>query len=103
MAELEEHTPLRVLAATGSWYRVRLPDGQDGFVAARLTEATNLPLRNQVIANASDLVSGPSLTAPVMESVEAGTGVSVLGSFDGFLYVQSPRGYTGWMADSGLN
>jgi murein DD-endopeptidase MepM/ murein hydrolase activator NlpD len=104
VAELEEHTPLRVLAATGSWYRVRLPDGQDGFVAARLTEATNLPLRNQVIANASDLVSGPSLTAPVMESVEAGTGVSVLGSFDGFLYVQSPRGYTGWMAgDSGLN
>ena len=103
LADLEEHTPLRVLAATGSWYRVRLPDGRNGFVTARLTEAANLPIRSQVIANASNLVSNPSLTAPVMESVEAGTGVSVLGTFDGFLYVQSPRGYTGWLAeDSGL-
>lgn len=97
ISELEEHTPLRVLAATGSWYRVRLPNGRNGFVAARLTESGNLPIRNHVVTNASDLVSDPSLTAPVMESVKAGTGVSVLGTFDGFLYVQSPRGYTGWM------
>ena len=98
VVELEEHTPVRVLAAAGPWYRVRLPDGQAGFVAARLTEAVSEPLRSQVVAQTSALVSGPSDSAPMMEAVEAGTGVSVLGIFEGFLYVQSPGGNTGWMA-----
>ncbi len=98
VAELEEHTPVRVLGAAGSWYRVRLPDGRVGFIAARLTEAVNEPLRSQVLAQTSPMVSGPSDSAPMMEAVEAGTGVSVLGTFEGFLYVQSPGGNTGWMA-----
>jgi murein DD-endopeptidase MepM/ murein hydrolase activator NlpD len=96
--ELKESTPLRVLAASGSWYRVRLPDGRDGFVAARLTEAVVEPLRNQFIESASALFSSPSPIAPVMEDVEAGTEVAVLGSYEGFLYVQSPDGSTGWLA-----
>jgi len=99
VVELEESTPLRVLAASGSWYRVRLPDGRDGFVAARLTEAVVQPLRNQFIESASALFSAPSPVAPVMEDVEAGTDVAVLGSYEGYLYVQSPDGSTGWLAD----
>jgi murein DD-endopeptidase MepM/ murein hydrolase activator NlpD len=98
VAELEQSTPLRVLAASGSWYRVRLPNGQDGFVAARLTEAVAQPLRNQFIENASALFSSPSPIAPVMKDVEAGTEVAVLGTYEGFLYVQSPDGSTGWLA-----
>jgi SH3-like domain-containing protein len=98
VSELEEYTPVRVLGAAGSWYRVRLPDGQVGFVAARLTEAVNEPLRSQVVVQTSAMVSGPRDSAPIVEAVEAGTGVSVLGTFDGFLYVQSPGGNTGWMA-----
>ena len=96
--ELEESTPLRVLAASGSWYRVRLPNGQGGFVAARLTEAVVQPIRNQFVENASALFSSPSPIAPVMEDVEAGTEVAVLGSYEGFLYVQSADGSTGWLA-----
>ncbi len=37
--DLTRYTPLLVVAAAGSWYRVELPDGTSGFVAARLTEA----------------------------------------------------------------
>ncbi len=98
VAELAESTPLRVLAASGSWYRVRLPNGGDGFVAARLTEAVAQPLRNQFVENSSALFSSPSPVAPVMEDVEAGTDVAVLGSYEGYLYVQAPDGNTGWMA-----
>lgn len=98
VAELEESTPLRVLAASGSWYRVRLPNGQGGFVAARLTEAVVQPLRNQFVESGSVLFSSPSPIAPVMEDVEAGTDVAVLGSYEGYLYVQSSDGMTGWMA-----
>ncbi len=96
--ELEESTPLRVLAASGSWYRVRLPNGQDGFVAARLTEAVAQPLRNQFIESTSALFSSPSPVAPVMEDVEAGTEVAVLGRYEGYLYVQAEDGSTGWLA-----
>ena len=98
VSELEESTPLRVLAASGSWYRVRLPDGRDGFVAARLTEAVVEPLRRQLVENASALFSSPSHGAPVMENVEAGTEFAVLGSYEGFLFVQSLNGNTGWLA-----
>ena len=98
VSELEESTPLRVLAASGSWYRVRLPDGRDGFVAARLTEAVVEPLRREFVENASALFSSPSHVAPVMENVEAGTEFAVLGSYEGFLFVQSLDGNTGWLA-----
>ncbi len=98
LSELEESTPLRVLAASGSWYRVRLPNGRDGFVAARLTEAVVQPLRSQFVESASALFSSPSPVAPVMEDVEAGTEFAVLGSYEGFLYVQSADGSTGWLA-----
>ena len=38
LMELDAEATLRVLGASGEWYRVRLPDGQGGYVAARLTE-----------------------------------------------------------------
>ena len=98
VSELEESTPLRVLAASGSWYRVRLPNGRDGYVAARLTEAVVQPLRSQFVESTSALFSSPSPVAPVMEDVEAGTEVAVLGNYEGFLYVQSADGSTGWLA-----
>jgi len=34
-----------------------------------------------------------------MQDVAAGTDVAVLGSYEGFLYVQSPDGNTGWLAE----
>ena len=36
--------------------------------------------------------------SPVMQDVEAGTNLAVLGSYQGFLYVESPDGHTGWLA-----
>ena len=41
--ELEVQTPLRVFGGSGEWYRVRLPDGAVGYVAARLTEPIERP------------------------------------------------------------
>ncbi len=35
--EMDDQTPLRVLGGSANWYRVRLPDGATGYVAARLT------------------------------------------------------------------
>ena len=45
LARLPQHTALRVLGGVGTWYRVRLPDGSSGFVAGRLTEGLDDPIR----------------------------------------------------------
>ena len=42
VGELTEDRPFRVVAATGSWYRVRLPDGSEGFLAETVTEDPGL-------------------------------------------------------------
>lgn len=39
LMELDAGASLRVLGASGDWFRVRLPDGQGGYVAARLMDA----------------------------------------------------------------
>jgi peptidoglycan LD-endopeptidase LytH len=94
---LPRHTAFRVLAAAGSWYRVSLPDGRGGFVAARLTEDALVPVRMEVVASAAPIQSEPSPGSPVVDAVEAGTDVSVLGRFGDFLYVRVGEGPVGWM------
>jgi len=43
LRELDPEHEMRVLGASGDWFRVRLPDGGAGYVAARLTEPVNAP------------------------------------------------------------
>ncbi|MHB1194773.1 MAG: peptidoglycan DD-metalloendopeptidase family protein [Longimicrobiales bacterium] len=50
--ELERHTPLRVFGGSGEWYRVRLPDGASGYVAARLTDPTERPTETRTARGA---------------------------------------------------
>jgi hypothetical protein len=52
--ELGTDVPMRVLGGSGDWYRVRLPDGTRGYVAARLTQ----PLVPQRIQMATDAQGG---------------------------------------------
>ncbi|UCF21497.1 MAG: peptidoglycan DD-metalloendopeptidase family protein [Gemmatimonadota bacterium] len=97
VAELPRHTPLRVEAGTGDWYRVLLPDGELGFVAAGLAEAADRPVRNELMASAGKLLTEPAATALTVDSIAAGAEVPVLGAFREFLYVQGPSGRAGWL------
>ena len=49
LQEMDDETPMRVLGGSGDWFRVKLPDGVVGFVAARLTQPTDVA-RPQVSA-----------------------------------------------------
>lgn len=100
LRELGEHTPLRVLGGSGDYFRVRLPDGGQGYVAARLTESADEPVSSQVVATSETVHASPAMGAPVMARLRQGTDVPVLGRFDGYLYVRSPGGLTGWMAQA---
>ncbi len=93
--EVPLHTPMRVLAGTGSWYRVYLPDGTTGFVSAAVTEAANDAI--QTLAGGAMVLSGPTLAAAPVDSVEPGEHVPVLGMFGEFALVQSSKGRAGWV------
>ena len=99
LRELGQYTPLRVLAGSGEYFRVRLPDGAYGYVASRLTEPVNLPLGSEVAARNQAILSSPSYTASVITQLDAGTELPILGRYEGYLYVLTPNGYTGWMGE----
>lgn len=98
LAELPLHTPLQVEAGTGDWYRIVTPDGTVGFIATRLTESADKPIRSQLLTGRVVLLSFPDSTALALEDVGAGAEVPVLGAFGGFLFVQGPSGRTGWLS-----
>jgi hypothetical protein len=96
-AALAPESPLRVLAGSGSLYRVRLPDGREGWVSARLTEPAERPLRSWVAEAPAVVRAWPAALAPVVEDVGPGTSLPVLGTLGGHLFVETPSGRRGWI------
>ena len=98
LRELEQHVPLRVLGGSGDYFRVRLPDGVEGYVAARLTEGADVPVASQVVVASEPVRLRPAVGAPAVAQVDGGTEVPVLGRYGDYLYVRSPGGATGWVS-----
>ena len=97
VANLTLHTPLSVVAGSGRWYRVSLPDGTMGFVEARFIEPANQPIRSQLLVTGALLRTSPMPTATATDSLVAGQQVPVLGTYGNFLFVQAPSGRAGWL------
>jgi uncharacterized protein YgiM (DUF1202 family) len=91
---------MRVLAAVGSWYRVRLPDGATGYLAARLLEPARLAVETTELALGEPVRSRPGGTDPstVIEEATTADAVPVLGRFGDYLLVRTPSGRSGWVA-----
>lgn len=102
-ARLFRHTILRVTGATGSWFRVSLPDGTRGYVAAKGTEAAARPLRRVRRNSESRVLDRPLEAGVIVESVAPGVEMAVYGRHDGFLYVRTAVESFGWLAEPGTN
>ncbi|MGI9625523.1 MAG: peptidoglycan DD-metalloendopeptidase family protein [Longimicrobiales bacterium] len=97
-AELPLGLPLKVEATASDWYRVSLPDGEVGFVAARLTEpavtavGTTTPAVNVALWNSiGDQVP--------IDQIPAQTETPVLGEYGNYLLVSGEAGRLGWIED----
>jgi murein DD-endopeptidase MepM/ murein hydrolase activator NlpD len=101
LAELPRHTALRVIGGAGAWFRIALPDGTSGFVAARLTEAADEPLRSTIVAQAVDLTAAPAPGAAVVANLLPGDAVPVIARFGDYLLVRKDGHPQAWLpADS---
>ena len=96
--ELTEHTPVRVLAASGDYFRVRLPDDVQGYVAARLTEEVSDPLERLTVSGITQTAwIAPTINSHPVAELDRGTEVSILGRFDGYFYALDPVGNPVWL------
>jgi murein DD-endopeptidase MepM/ murein hydrolase activator NlpD len=98
LRDLPQFAPARVLGGSADFFRVRLPDGVVGYVAAALTEPLDEPLASQVARVAADVRAQPREDAPIVASLDGGAPLPVHGWFDGYLYVATPGGRLGWLA-----
>lgn len=85
---LAADVPVRVLAVTGRWLRVELPDGRRGFVAGDLTEPAT-PLRSASVGAATPLRELPSPGSAEITRLAPGQRVDVLGRMGDHLYVRA--------------
>lgn len=98
---LPKHTAIRVVAAVGRWFRVRLPDGATGYVGARLAESASRATRAADLSQAHTLLARPAehpTAADIIANVAAGDSVMVLARFGLHLLVRGPGGASGWIA-----
>lgn len=94
--ELPASTIMRAYAATRGWYKVTLPNGLTGYVAASSVVSADKPLRNRTIEAETRLLDSPDSLASARKLLAGGTAVKVLGTFADFQFV-SDDNQAGWI------
>jgi SH3-like domain-containing protein len=89
--------PVKVLAASGRQYRVILPDGRSGYVAAAGLESAETPLESQWALSPQPVSESPLQEGGDLDLIEAGEEFFVLGKAAGGWLVQTRSGWTGWI------
>jgi hypothetical protein len=97
IASLDPHSPIKVLAASGSRYRVLLPDFRSGFVNAENVESLNETLGRRSTSFSSAIKEAPRRDAAVIETIGAGEEFSVLAKLDEFWLVKTQQDSMGWL------
>jgi peptidoglycan LD-endopeptidase LytH len=95
---LGRHAAMRVVSASGDYYRVRLPDGGTGFINARLTEFADRAIAT--LAGGRTLLARPVANvgpADIIAVIDSRESVSVLARFGEFALVRNRRGAAGWV------
>ena len=106
---LERSTALRVLGATGRWYRVMLPDSATGYIAAAAVEAArgavpgSATLARAAREDDPRIRDHPAPAAAVVDSLERGATVAVVAKHGDYLLVRAGTGEEerlGWLRGS---
>ena len=97
VAELPPGTLVQILAGSGDWRRVALPDGRGGWLAARSAEPLGSPLQRRSLAVARPLLERPDSGAVATDSIRPGGEVAVLAHAGGYSWVRTAAGREGWL------
>lgn len=95
---LGAETVMRVEGAAADDYRVRMPDGTAGYVAARLVRPASEPLGTTQLPAGTVVRDLPSPLGLVVDSLATGAGLPRYGRFAGAVLVRAPGGRRGWVS-----
>lgn len=100
LTRLSADVPVTLLGASGSWYRVLLPDSSMGFVGSREL-AVNAGVQERMVAGGPTVLSAwPRDSSVSATAVGRGDMIEILGRFNDRLLVRAPSGVTGWMPEA---
>lgn len=94
---LDQNTLMRVAAGSGSRFRVILPDGAQGFVAASGVVEATTPIREAKVGQATELFQAPVPGAVIIDSLKPGSSVGILGTFAEYVLARNAGNRVGWM------
>lgn len=96
--KLPSNQVMQVLAATGDWYKVVLPDTREGFIES--SAVTDKIHRTLVLKNAAPLLDAPDSITAVKTTMPEGSSVNVLGGFGDYQFVRY-KTLNGWIRQTG--
>jgi SH3-like domain-containing protein len=95
---VDGNTLLRVEAASANWYKVEMPNGQQGYIQSAATSSINTPIKKLTVTADQPLLDAPDYNAPRKTNISAGKSVSILASFRDFHYVKVSDDTEGWIS-----
>lgn len=85
---------MRITAATGSFYKVLLPDSTEGFVESKLLSSR--PWQRQQLKAPGALQEAPDTSTAIKSVIQQGETVDVIGTYGSFRYVKYNQ-LDGWI------
>jgi murein DD-endopeptidase MepM/ murein hydrolase activator NlpD len=104
ITRLKPYSAVKVQAASGSAFRVLLPDGLSGYVPCRSIESITQSLAVQQTDCDQEVRAAPMEQAAVVEKIDEGEEFAVLGHHEGYILVRTHKETVGWLlipAESG--
>jgi murein DD-endopeptidase MepM/ murein hydrolase activator NlpD/SH3-like domain-containing protein len=100
--QLENSTLLRVEGATGSWYKITMPDGRKGFIASSKVNPLSDALRASKLSAPVALIDEPLASAATITALNKGEEVRILAGFSNYYFVSQKNERRGWVEKSAL-
>ncbi len=99
IASFPLHTLVNIEGKSGRWFRITLPDTQQGFIHDSLIESADQPIREVTLTDADYFYANPTEEAIPLSGALATGSSQVLAVYDSLLYVQTPQGYHAWVPE----
>ena len=94
---LKKHQILEVIGSTSTFYRVRLPDEQEGYISYNQLESLDEEIRVVSSDKTIALLDNPLEDAHNIKELEGKDRLRVLGKDKNFQLVENSEGLIGWM------
>jgi hypothetical protein len=99
IATAAQHSLVMVDGATGSWYRIELPNGTKGFAHRSLIQSLETPLNTLIVTDAHQTYAHLHPQQPMVQ-LWRGQQVKVLATYQSHWYIETLSGTRLWMQEA---